>query len=68
MAARPGGTLFVVYCAGPRCSGADRAALKLAQLGRSVGLMLGGIADWSDENLATAEGSGAGPLQVSSAA
>ena len=27
------GTLFVVYCAGPHCNGAARAALRLARLG-----------------------------------
>ncbi|HBY4772143.1 TPA: rhodanese-like domain-containing protein, partial [Klebsiella pneumoniae] len=33
MAAWPAETLFVVYCAGPHCNGADVAALKLAELG-----------------------------------
>src|SRR5262249_32504471 len=28
--------LFVVYCSGPHCNGADRAAIQLARLGRSV--------------------------------
>jgi rhodanese-related sulfurtransferase len=51
MAAWPDGTLFVVYCAGPHCNGADRAALKLARLGRPVKVMLGGIAGWADEGL-----------------
>ena len=32
----PDDTLFVVYCAGPHCNGADRAALKLAGRGRPV--------------------------------
>ena len=32
MSAWPEDTLFVVYCAGPHCNGADRAALRLAQL------------------------------------
>lgn len=44
-------TLFVVYCAGPHCNGADRAALKLAQLGRPVKIMIGGITGWEDEGL-----------------
>ena len=30
----PPDTIFVVYCSGPHCNGADRAALRLAQLGR----------------------------------
>ena len=42
-------TLFVVYCSGPHCNGADRAALRLAQLGRPVKKMLGGIAGWRSE-------------------
>src|SRR5687768_1578743 len=39
-------TLFVVYCAGPHCNGADRAALRLARLGRPVKLMIGGVTGW----------------------
>lgn len=54
MAAWPADTLFVVYCAGPHCNGADRAALKLARLGRRVKLMIGGITGWEDEGLAFA--------------
>ncbi|MGL4725987.1 MAG: rhodanese-like domain-containing protein [Scandinavium sp.] len=50
----PPETLFVVYCAGPHCNGADRAALKLAQLGRPVKIMIGGITGWQDEGLAFA--------------
>ena len=42
-------TLFVVYCAGPHCNGADRAALRLARLGRPVKKMIGGIEGWRDE-------------------
>ncbi|MFP2237211.1 rhodanese-like domain-containing protein [Pseudescherichia vulneris] len=51
MAQWPPETLFVVYCAGPHCNGADRAALKLAQLGRPVKIMIGGITGWQDEGL-----------------
>lgn len=54
LACWPVGTLFVVYCAGPHCNGADRAALRLAQLGRPVKLMLGGITGWQDEGFALA--------------
>jgi rhodanese-related sulfurtransferase len=68
MAAWPEGTLFVVYCAGPHCNGADRGALKLAQLGRPVKLMLGGMTGWADEEFAFAHGSEPGSLNVSSAA
>ncbi|WP_263225553.1 rhodanese-like domain-containing protein [Pseudomonas alabamensis] len=49
LAAFPAGTLFVVYCAGPHCNGAHRAAACLAQLGHGVKEMLGGITGWCDE-------------------
>lgn len=52
----PKDTLFVVYCAGPHCNGAERAALKLAELGRSVKVMIGGITGWEDEGYAFATG------------
>jgi rhodanese-related sulfurtransferase len=42
-------TVFVVYCAGPHCNGADRAALRLATLRRPVKKMIGGIEGWTDE-------------------
>jgi rhodanese-related sulfurtransferase len=45
----PDDTLFVVYCAGPHCNGADRAALRLAGLGRPVKKMIGGVTGWLDE-------------------
>ena len=54
MTAYPAETLFVVYCAGPHCNGAARGALRLAQLGRPVKLMAGGITGWLDEGLALA--------------
>lgn len=41
--------LFVVYCAGPHCNGATRAAVRLAKLGRPVKLMRGGVTGWIDE-------------------
>lgn len=56
MRAWPDDTLFVVYCAGPHCNGADRAALKLATLGRPVKIMIGGITGWQDEGYAFNEG------------
>ncbi len=46
-----GSTVFVVYCSGPHCNGADRAALRLARLGRPVKKMIGGIEGWKDEGL-----------------
>src|SRR5438477_347361 len=56
MAPYPTDTIFVVYCAGPHCNGAHRAAIRLAGLGRPVKIMIGGITGWLDEGypLATA--------------
>jgi rhodanese-related sulfurtransferase len=45
----PRGTLFVTYCAGPHCNGATRGAIRLAQLGRPVKIMIGGVTGWLDE-------------------
>lgn len=50
------GTLFVVYCAGPHCNGADRAALRLARLGRPVKMMIGGVTGWLDEGFSLEQG------------
>lgn len=40
---------YVVYCAGPHCNGADKAALRLAKLKLPVKKMIGGITGWLDE-------------------
>ena len=40
---------FVVYCAGPHCNGANKAAVRLARLGYPVKEMIGGITGWLDE-------------------
>lgn len=45
----PSDTLFVTYCAGPHCNGATRGAIRLAQLGRPVKIMSGGVTGWLDE-------------------
>jgi rhodanese-related sulfurtransferase len=45
----PMDTIFVTYCAGPHCNGAARGALRLAELGRPVKIMSGGITGWLDE-------------------
>lgn len=58
MADWPADTLFVVYCAGPHCNGADRAALRLATLGRPVKVMIGGMTGWADEGFAFAAAGG----------
>ncbi|WP_313697370.1 rhodanese-like domain-containing protein [Achromobacter sp.] len=51
LASYPADTLFVTYCAGPHCNGATRGAIRLAQLGRPVKVMRGGITGWLDESL-----------------
>lgn len=56
MAGWPEDILFVVYCAGPHCNAADRAAMRLAGLGRPVKLMLGGLTGWADEGFSFASG------------
>ena len=45
----PADTLFIVYCAGPHCNGANKAALALAKLNRPVKEMIGGAIGWLDE-------------------
>ncbi len=40
---------FVVYCAGPHCNGANKAAVRLARLDLPVKMMIGGITGWIDE-------------------
>jgi rhodanese-related sulfurtransferase len=52
----PAGTLFVVYCAGPHCNGANKAAVKLARFGRPVKEMIGGLTGWIDEGLGLERG------------
>ncbi|MDB6182031.1 rhodanese-like domain-containing protein [Paracoccus fistulariae] len=56
MADWPDQTLFVTYCAGPHCNGAARAALRLAELGRPVKIMAGGVTGWRDEGFDLATG------------
>lgn len=49
-------TVFVVYCAGPHCNGANKAAIRLSKLGRPVKEMIGGATGWVDEGLTLVEG------------
>ena len=50
----PSEKLFVVYCSGPQCNGADRAAVRLARMGRKVKKMIGGVEGWRDEGFSFA--------------
>ncbi len=55
MAEYPAGKTFVVYCAGPHCNGANKAACRLAALGLPVKLMIGGVTGWIDEGFSLTE-------------
>ena len=48
MAEYPEDTLFVVYCWGPGCNGATKAAMKLSGMGYAAKEMIGGIEYWED--------------------
>jgi rhodanese-related sulfurtransferase len=60
MAGYAPGTLFVVYCAGPHCNGAQRGALRLARLGLPVKVMIGGMTGWVDEGFGVEQGAPGG--------
>lgn len=49
LAEYPEDTLFVVYCLGPMCNAADKAAVALSRLGRPVKKMIGGQTGWLAE-------------------
>ena len=51
--------MFVTYCAGPHCNGAFRGAIRLAQLGRPVKVMIGGLTGWVDEGFSLEAGTAA---------
>jgi rhodanese-related sulfurtransferase len=51
----PQDTLFIVYCAGPHCNATEKAAIKLAELGRPVKKMIGGVMGWLDEGFTLVE-------------
>ena len=49
-------TVFVVYCTGPHCNGANKAAIRLSQLGRPVKEMIGGATGWVEDGFTLVEG------------
>jgi len=53
-------TMFVVYCWGPGCNGAIKAAAKLSALGFRVKEMIGGIEYWENKERYPVVGSGSG--------
>jgi rhodanese-related sulfurtransferase len=61
MAGYAPGTLFVVYCAGPHCNGAQRGAVRLARLGLPVKIMIGGVTGWVDEGFSLESAAAASP-------
>lgn len=48
--------LVVTYCAGPHCNASTRGAVRLAELGRPVKEMPGGLAGWRAEGFPVAVG------------
>ena len=52
LAEYPDGALFVTYCAGPHCNGSTRGALRIAELGRPVKEMIGGVTGWLENGYA----------------
>ena len=56
MSSCPADTTFVVYCAGPHCNGANKAAVRLARLGYAVKEMIGGVRGWLDEGFTLDKG------------
>ena len=53
MSVFPKDEIFVVYCWGPGCNGATKAAFKLSELGFAVKEMIGGIEYWEKEGYPT---------------
>ncbi|MNC61293.1 hypothetical protein D3C75_1112290 [compost metagenome] len=45
----PAGEVLILYCWGPACNGASKAAARLAAQGYQVKEMLGGIEYWRKE-------------------
>ena len=49
LAEYPDDTLFVIYGAGPHCNAIEKAAVRLAKLGRPFKKMIGGVEGWRHE-------------------
>lgn len=56
LAEYPDDTLFVIYCAGPHCNATEKAAVRLAKLGRPFKKMIGGVEGWRDEGFEVVTG------------
>ena len=51
---------LIVYCTGPHCNGADKAAARIAATGHPVKKMIGGMWGWRETGLAVATGEAPG--------
>jgi rhodanese-related sulfurtransferase len=56
LAGVPKDQLIVVYCAGPHCNGTEKGAIAVANLGRPVKKMIGGVTGWVDEGFELVSG------------
>ncbi|GLZ07307.1 sulfurtransferase [Actinomadura sp. NBRC 104412] len=54
----PAGATVIVYCWGPGCNGATKAALAFARLGHPVKEMIGGFEYWAREGFPVETGAG----------
>jgi rhodanese-related sulfurtransferase len=54
----PSGATVIVYCWGPGCNGAHKAALAFARLGHPVKEMIGGFEYWAREGFPVEAGDG----------
>jgi len=68
MAEWPQAALFVTYCAGPHCNGANKGALRLSELGRPVKEMIGGVTGWLDEGFSLVTGEAIGSVAAATEA
>ncbi len=59
----PPDAVVVTYCDGPHCNASTRGGLRLAQLGRPVKEMHGGLDGWIRDGLPVETGPGRAALQ-----
>lgn len=59
----PADDVLVTYCAGPHCNASTRGALRLAEMGRSVKEMPGGLLGWRTEGFPVATGTAPSSLR-----
>lgn len=59
----PADHVLVTYCAGPHCNASTRGALRLAEMGRAVKEMPGGLLGWRAEGFPVATGAAPSSLR-----